>query len=109
MDTYDLASEARDREINFILTDRDRGKLQAIEDALERVEEGSYGICESLRVGDSRGPTSGDAVHASVRTSVRRIARSRRSRIGAVKTTGIPPAQYDRSRRKKNSHLTRRC
>ncbi len=47
MDTYDLASEARDREINFILTDRDRGKLQAIEDALERIEEGSYGICES--------------------------------------------------------------
>ena len=47
MDTYDLASEARDREINFILTDRDRGKLQAIEDALERVEDGSYGMCES--------------------------------------------------------------
>ncbi|HEY2386397.1 MAG TPA: TraR/DksA family transcriptional regulator [Candidatus Binatia bacterium] len=47
MDTYDLASEARDREINFILTDRDRGKLQAIEDALERIEEGSYGMCES--------------------------------------------------------------
>src|SRR3954451_11071509 len=47
MDTYDLASEARDREINFILTDRDRGKLQAIEDALERVGDGSYGMCES--------------------------------------------------------------
>jgi len=26
MDTYDLASDARDREINFILTDRDREK-----------------------------------------------------------------------------------
>jgi DnaK suppressor protein len=47
MDTYDLASEERDREISFILTDRDRGKLQAIEDALDRVDEGSYGICES--------------------------------------------------------------
>ena len=47
MDTYDLASEARDREINFILTDRDRGKLQAIEDALERIEEGTYGMCET--------------------------------------------------------------
>jgi DnaK suppressor protein len=47
MDTYDLASEARDREINFILTDRDRGKLQAIEDALERIDDGSYGMCES--------------------------------------------------------------
>lgn len=46
MDTYDLASEERDREINFILTDRDRGKLQAIEDALERIDDGSYGVCE---------------------------------------------------------------
>ena len=47
MDAYDLASEERDREISFILSDRDRGKLQAIEDALERIEEGSYGVCES--------------------------------------------------------------
>jgi DnaK suppressor protein len=47
MDAYDLASEERDREISFILSDRDRGKLHAIEDALERIEEGSYGVCES--------------------------------------------------------------
>ncbi len=47
MDAYDLASEERAREINLILTDRDRGKLQAIEDALDRIDEGSYGICES--------------------------------------------------------------
>ena len=47
MDTYDLASDARDREINLILTDRDRDKLLAIDDALARIEEGSYGICES--------------------------------------------------------------
>lgn len=47
MDTYDLASEERDREINFILGDRERGKLQSIEDALGRIDEGSYGICEN--------------------------------------------------------------
>jgi DnaK suppressor protein len=47
MDTYDLASEERDREISFILSDREREKLQAIEEALERIEDGSYGICES--------------------------------------------------------------
>jgi len=47
MDTYDLASDARDREISLILTDRDREKLQAIDDALARVDDGSYGICES--------------------------------------------------------------
>ena len=47
MDTYDLASEERDREISFILTDREREKVQAIQEALDRVENGSYGICES--------------------------------------------------------------
>src|SRR5262245_59526489 len=47
MDTYDLASDARDREINLILTDRDRDKLQAIDDALARIDDASYGVCES--------------------------------------------------------------
>jgi DnaK suppressor protein len=47
MDTYDLASDALDREINLILTDRDRDKLQAIDDALARIDDGSYGVCES--------------------------------------------------------------
>ena len=46
MDTYDLASEERDREISFILSDRERGKLQAIEEALGRIEDGTYGACE---------------------------------------------------------------
>src|SRR2546428_13884733 len=49
MDTYDLASDARDREINVILTDRDRDKLQAIDDALARIDDGSYGACESCQ------------------------------------------------------------
>jgi DnaK suppressor protein len=47
MDTYDLASEERDREINFILSDREREKLQSVEEALERIEEGSYGMCDN--------------------------------------------------------------
>ncbi|MEA2624151.1 MAG: DnaK suppressor protein [Candidatus Binatota bacterium] len=46
-DAYDVASEERDREINLLLTDRDRSKLQAIDDALERIDQGTYGICES--------------------------------------------------------------
>ena len=46
MDTYDLASEERDREINLILSDRDRDKLQAIEDAFERITSGDYGLCD---------------------------------------------------------------
>jgi DnaK suppressor protein len=46
MDTYDLASEERDREINLILSDRDRDKLQAIEDALGRIASDDYGLCD---------------------------------------------------------------
>ncbi len=47
MDAYDLASEERDREISFILTDREREKVQAIQEALERIDEGTYGVCDS--------------------------------------------------------------
>jgi len=56
MDTYDLASEERDREINFILSDRERVKLKQIDDALERMDEGAYGICEScgLEIAEER-------------------------------------------------------
>jgi len=46
-DTYDLASDERDREINFILNDREREKLVAIDDALQRIAAKTYGICES--------------------------------------------------------------
>src|SRR5260370_40548208 len=56
MDTYDLASEERDREINFILSDRDRNKIKDIDDALNRLDDGSYGVCESwgLEVAEER-------------------------------------------------------
>jgi RNA polymerase-binding transcription factor len=56
MDTYDLASEERDREINFILSDRERVKIKQIDDALERMAEASYGVCEScgLEVAEER-------------------------------------------------------
>jgi DnaK suppressor protein len=46
-DTYDVASEERDREISYLLTDRDRSKVQSIDQALERIDAGTYGICES--------------------------------------------------------------
>jgi DnaK suppressor protein len=47
LDTYDLASEERDREINFILSDRERMKVRQINEALERLSDNSYGMCES--------------------------------------------------------------
>lgn len=56
MDTYDLASEERDREINFILSDRERVKIKQIDDALLRMEDSTYGVCEScgLEVAEER-------------------------------------------------------
>jgi RNA polymerase-binding transcription factor len=56
MDTYDLASEERDREINFILSDREHEKIRQIDEALERLSEGTYGVCEScgLEIGEER-------------------------------------------------------
>jgi len=56
MDTYDLASEERDREINFILSDRERVKSQSIDEALARFADGSYGICEAcgLEIAEER-------------------------------------------------------
>jgi DnaK suppressor protein len=50
MDAYDLASEERDRDISMILSDRDRSKLQSIEESLQRINEGSYGICEACEL-----------------------------------------------------------
>jgi DnaK suppressor protein len=56
MDAYDLASVERDREINFILSDRERMKIKEIDDALARLGDGSYGICEScgLEIAEER-------------------------------------------------------
>ncbi len=47
MDTYDLASEERAQELSSILSDREVSKIREIEDALERLDEGTYGICAS--------------------------------------------------------------
>lgn len=45
-DTYDLASDERDRELSFILSGREREKLLAIDEALQRIADKTYGICE---------------------------------------------------------------
>lgn len=45
-DIYDQASEERDRELDLLLSDRERGKLQQIDDAFARLQEGTYGMCE---------------------------------------------------------------
>jgi DnaK suppressor protein len=45
-DIYDQASSERDRELGLLLGDREREKLHSIVEALLRIEEGEYGICE---------------------------------------------------------------
>jgi DnaK suppressor protein len=45
-DIYDQASNERDRELLLLLGDREREKIRHIDEALARLEEGEYGICE---------------------------------------------------------------
>jgi DnaK suppressor protein len=45
-DMYDLADDERERQFSILLCDRDREKLLQIDEALERIEDESYGICE---------------------------------------------------------------
>ena len=45
-DVYDIASSERDRELTLLLGERGREKLQEIDSALKRIEEGDYGFCE---------------------------------------------------------------
>jgi len=45
-DIYDQASSERDRELDLLLGDREREKLRNIDEALLKIDEGEYGICE---------------------------------------------------------------
>lgn len=45
-DIYDQASSERDRELGFLLSDREREKLRNIDEAILRIQEGEYGVCE---------------------------------------------------------------
>ncbi|MEE9305435.1 MAG: TraR/DksA family transcriptional regulator [bacterium] len=45
-DDLDRAAASRDQEINYMLSSREREELRAIEEALEKIEMGVYGVCE---------------------------------------------------------------
>ncbi|NVN99898.1 MAG: TraR/DksA C4-type zinc finger protein [Geobacteraceae bacterium] len=45
-DIYDQASNERDRELTLLLGDREREKIRNIDEALARLDEGEYGVCE---------------------------------------------------------------
>lgn len=45
-DVCDIASSDRDRDLTLRLSERGRDKLKQIEEALERIEDGSFGTCD---------------------------------------------------------------
>lgn len=55
-DMYDLADDERERQFSILLCNRDREKLELIDEALERLEEGTYGVCENCgtKIAESR-------------------------------------------------------
>jgi DnaK suppressor protein len=46
-DLADKAASAYSKELNFSLSDTERNLLMAIEEALGRVKEGTYGVCSN--------------------------------------------------------------
>ncbi|MCL4542520.1 MAG: TraR/DksA family transcriptional regulator [Deltaproteobacteria bacterium] len=44
-DNYDIASNERDRELSYMLGDRERQKIREIDNALLKIKEGTYGVC----------------------------------------------------------------
>ncbi len=46
-DFADMATESYGQELNFSISDAGRKNLRDIEDALIRIKEGTYGVCES--------------------------------------------------------------
>ncbi|HEX9191350.1 MAG TPA: TraR/DksA family transcriptional regulator [Candidatus Deferrimicrobiaceae bacterium] len=49
-DILDSVSEERTRELDMILTDREKRKLHQIDDALDRIEDATYGQCDECGV-----------------------------------------------------------
>lgn len=49
-DILDSVTEERTRELDMILTDREKKKLGQIDDAIDRIEDGSYGLCDECSI-----------------------------------------------------------
>jgi len=49
-DILDSVTEERTRELDMILTDREKKKLSQIDDAIERIDDGTYGLCDECSV-----------------------------------------------------------
>ncbi len=55
-DEGDRADNERNQEVSILISARDKEKLHAIEGALEKIQEGTYGVCEDCgdEIGGSR-------------------------------------------------------
>jgi DnaK suppressor protein len=49
-DIYDAVSEERSRELDLILNDHQKKTIDQIDEALERIGEGTYGDCEDCGI-----------------------------------------------------------
>jgi DnaK suppressor protein len=56
MDSADLASKELEQTMAVTLSARERGRIVEIDEALERMDEGSYGMCAAcgFEIGDER-------------------------------------------------------
>jgi len=86
-DVCDIASSDRDRELSLRLSERERQKLKEIEDALDRIEEGTFGNCE--RCGD-RIPFGRLKVMPSATVCVACKAREEKQRRLYAESAGLP-------------------
>ncbi|PIE34586.1 RNA polymerase-binding protein DksA [candidate division KSB3 bacterium] len=45
-DFIDIATDSLEHELNYIFEEREREKLQSIDESLKRIQEGTYGECD---------------------------------------------------------------
>ena len=97
-DTYDIASDERDREINLLLGDRERKKLQLLDESLGRIDTGEYGICE-----ECDGEIAGGRLDAmpfsrlcvTCQDEYEQAQRTMQSDVGGVGTSRLPSSDAD--------------
>jgi DnaK suppressor protein len=83
-DEADLATNVINQTVSFNIRNRELGKLRMIEDALRRIETGSYGRCEECDepIGEKRLKHQPWATHCIAHAEERERETKRFSKIG---------------------------
>lgn len=84
-DLADLATDLLERELNLSLTEAEKSTLKEIDEALDRIENGDYGIC--VDTGNTIPKERLKAMPTAKRTATAqekfdKIARDRKKRLG---------------------------